>query len=131
MRLKEQVKQTMQIQRIQQTSFGYSSPLKTLWLKNKLPTVKYGFYGDELTKRNVSLEHLKPHSEGGKTKLSNLVLASKDKNNNRGNAPLENVIDIGATARYLAQFRNVKARDFNGNAYIIDIIKTIGELINV
>ena len=60
-------------------SFGYSSPLKTIWKKGGLPTVKKGFYGDTLTKKNVSLEHLKARSKGGKTSLENLVLASKEK----------------------------------------------------
>ena len=43
-------------------SFGYSSPLKTLFKKGKLPSVTKGFYGGTLTKDTVSLEHLKPHS---------------------------------------------------------------------
>jgi len=60
-------------------SFGYSSPLKTLYKKGKLP-VKYDFYGSKLTNKNVTLEHLKPHSQGGKTNLKNLVLATKENN---------------------------------------------------
>lgn len=74
----------MRIQPIQQPTFQYNSPLKTLYRKGELPVI-YGFYGDRLTQKNVSLEHLKPHSKGGKTVLSNLVLASKQKNQARGN----------------------------------------------
>ena len=79
----------MIIQPIQPNSltFGYSHQLKTLYRKGKLP-VKYGFYGDKLTQKNVSLEHLKPHSKVGKTELSNLVLASKQKNQAKGNEEL-------------------------------------------
>ena len=69
-------------------TFGYSHKLKTLYKQGKLPTVKYGFYGGELTKDIVSLEHLQPHSKGGKTVLNNLVLATIENNNRRGNKSL-------------------------------------------
>ena len=59
-------------------SFGYSNILKTEWRKGHLPSVKYGFYGEKLTQKNLSLEHLQAHSKGGKTVLSNLVLAAKE-----------------------------------------------------
>ena len=42
-----------------------------------MPSVKYGLYGGELNIDNVSLEHLKPHSWGGKTEWGNLALAEK------------------------------------------------------
>lgn len=108
-------------------SFGYSSPLKTLYKKGKLP-VKYGFYGDKLTKKNVSLEHLKPHSKGGKTTLDNLVLATKENNQLRGDGDLKDFIDRDNVIRYLLQFMGVKRRGFNGDEYIRGILKTIEEL---
>ena len=111
-------------------NFQYSSPLKTLWRKGKLP-VKYGFYGDVLTQRNISLEHLKAHSKGGKTNLTNLVLASKAKNNARGNDAIDDYLDIKNVIRYLAQFKDVKLKDFDGNKYIAGILATLGGLINV
>ena len=109
-------------------SFGYSSPLKTLYLKGHLP-VKYGFYGDRLDKNNVSLEHLLPKSKGGKTELSNLVLASKEKNNLRGNKPITKFINLEAMQTYINQFKNVKVKDFNGNEYIKGLLQTITRLI--
>lgn len=109
-------------------SFGYSSPLKTLYLKGDLP-VKYGFYGDRLNTKNVSLEHLLPRSKGGKTELSNLVLASKEKNQIRGNQPLSKFINLEALQIYVNQFRNIKRDNFNGNAYIKGILNTITRLI--
>ena len=120
--------------KIQQTppynpNFQYSSPLKTLWRKGKLP-VKYGFYGDRLTQKNVSLEHLKAHSKGGKTNLANLVLASKAKNNARGNDAIDKYLDIKTVIRYLAQFKDVKLQGFDGNKYIAGIVATLGGLIN-
>ena len=105
-------------------TFGYSHQLKTLYRQGKLP-VKYGFYGDKLTQKNVSLEHLKPHSKGGKTELSNLVLASKQRNQARGNADIRNFANKEIIAKYLSQFIDVKIEGFDGNKYINGIIKTL------
>lgn len=106
-------------------SFGYQNILKTLYKKGKLSSVKYGFYGDELTKGNVSLEHLKPRSRGGKTELCNLVLASANKNQERAARPLSEMLNWEYVGRYLEQFRNVQIGDFNGNRYIEMILRTI------
>ena len=111
-------------------NFQYSSPLKTLWRKGKLP-IKYGFYGDVLTQKNVSLEHLRPHSKGGKTNLTNLVLASKAKNNARGNETIKDYLTVENVVRYLAQFKDVRIKDFDGNKYIAGVLATLGGLINV
>ena len=107
--------------------FGYSNQLKTLYRQGRLP-VKYGFYGDKLTQKNVSLEHLKPHSKGGKTELSNLVLASKQKNMARGNADIRNFANKETIVKYLSQFIDVKIKDFDGNRYISGIIKPLTSL---
>ena len=118
----------MKIQPTQQSpTFQYNSPLKTLCRKDELP-VKYGFYGDKLTQKNVSLEHLKPHSKGGKTALSNLVLASKQKNQARGNSDIRNFASKEIIVKYLSQFIDVKIKDFDGNKYINGIIKTLTKL---
>ena len=112
-----------------QPTFGYSHYLKTMWKKGQLPQVKRGFYGDTLTLRNVSLEHLHPKSKGGKTELDNLVLASNRLNNARGDKPLIQFIDLKAMARYLDQFRNIKVKGFDGNNYIAMILNKVGELL--
>ena len=112
-------------------NFQYSSPLKTLWRKGKLPSVKYGFYGDVLTQKNLSLEHLKAHSKGGKTNITNLVLASKAKNNARGNETIKDYLTVENVVRYLAQFKDVRIKDFDGNKYIAGVLATLGGLINV
>ena len=119
----------MKIQPIPPNSptFGYSHQLKTLYIQGKLP-VKYGFYGDKLTQKNVSLEHLKPHSKGGETVLSNLVLASKQKNQARGNADIRNFANKETIIKYLNQFIDIKIKDFDGNKYINGIIKTLTNL---
>lgn len=112
-------------------TFQYSSPLKTLWRKGKLPSVKYGFYGDVLTQKNLSLEHLKAHSKGGKTNLTNLVLASKAKNNARGNDAIGDYLEVNNLVRYLKQFKDIRIKDFDGNKYIAGVLATLGGLINV
>ena len=123
----------MQIQPIfkNNPSFGHSHALKTAWKKGQLPQVKYGFYGERLTLKTVSLEHLKPISKGGKTEWKNLVLANNKINNARSNKPLEDYLNYKAMAKYLEQFKNIKIKGFDGNRYIAMILKTVGELLNV
>lgn len=92
-----------------------------------MPITK-GFYGDTLTQKNVSLEHLKPHSQGGKTDLDNLVLASKEKNMQRGNDDIRNFTNKKLIVDYLSQFIDVVVDGFDGNKYINGIIKTLNKL---
>lgn len=109
-------------------SFGYQHPLKTLWKKGLLPTVKKGFYGDELTMKTVSLEHLQPKSQGGKTSLDNLVLASNRTNNLRGDKPLQLFIIKQKAIEYFYQFINIKIKGFDGNKYIENALNKLSEL---
>ena len=111
-------------------NFGYSHALKTAWKKGKIPQVKYGFYGERLTKKNISLEHLHPISQGGKTEWKNLVLASNKINNARGDKPLGEYLNLKAMAQYLEQFVNIKVKGFDGNKYIAMILETVGGLLN-
>ena len=109
--------------------FGYHNVLKTQFKKGHLPTVKYGFYGDEINKKNVTLEHLLPRSQGGKTELKNLVLASANKNQERGINPLSSMLNWEYAGRYFEQFRNVVVEGFDGNKYIEMAMETIKELL--
>lgn len=118
----------MIIQRTDNISFGYSNVLKTQWLKGNLKSVKYGFYGDKLTKKTVTLEHLKPKSKGGKSELENFVLASKYRNQLRSNNDIREYIDKENVLRYLLQFVGIKAENFNGDNYIKMIITTLKKL---
>lgn len=106
-------------------SFGYSNILKTEWRKGHLPSVKYGFYGEKLTQKNLSLEHLQVHSKGGKTILSNLVLAAKETNNKRGCEDIRNFADRKNVLKYLIQFMGIRTKRFDGDAYIGMILKTL------
>ena len=113
-----------------QISFGYSHPLKTLFLKGKLPTVQYGLYGDKLTKDTVSLEHVQPKSKGGQSVLSNYALASKRMNNLRGDKDIGEFLTPENLKRYCEQFIGVTVGDFDGTKYIHDLLKTINRLLN-
>lgn len=109
--------------------FGYKHPLKTLYKNGQLRQVKYGFYGDKLTKDNVTLEHLQPVSKGGQTKFYNLVLASENNNHRRDNINLKNFITTENVIRYLNQFIGIDIEGFNGNRYIIEILETLEKLL--
>ena len=119
----------MDVKPVDSLGFGYSNILKTLYKKGKLPTVKYGFYGDEITEKTVTLEHLKPKCFGGKTELSNLVLTSANKNQERGVRPLSEMFNWEFAGKYFEQFRNLVVDNFNGNEYIVMAMKTIKELL--
>lgn len=107
---------------------GGNPDLKHLWDSGKLPTVKYGFYGDELTSANVTREHLEPASLGGTKRFGNIVLASKQKNNMRGNKDIALFATIENARRYLAQFIDVRLPEFNGNRYIKAVTETLKHL---
>lgn len=107
----------------------FQSHLKDLYKKGKIK-VDYGLYGDRLTKKNVTDEHLKPRSWGGGNEESNIALASFSTNTRRGNRPIEQYLTYSMLRQYLKQFIDVKVDGFDGNKYIEGIRKTITELIN-
>lgn len=112
-------------------SFGYSHYLKTYWYQGKLPSVKYGMYGGELKKKGpnrATLEHILPHSQGGKTTINNLGLATFENNNKRGCAPLQGDKITSDIERYLRQFKNVIYEKLDGNKYIKLVIATLKQL---
>ena len=110
-------------------TFKYKHMLKTYWLEGKLPRVTHGIYGGELTKDTVTLEHLKPHSKGGRTILGNLALSKNTNNWARSNKPLSDFFNQEAFDGYCEGFKGVKLPFFNGDEYIKQITKTIGRLL--
>ena len=108
-----------------QPTFGYKWHVKTKYLKGQLPTVKVDVSGRKLTPKNVSNDHIVPHSKGGKTVDENLMLATKEFNQLRGNKPLKDFITAKGLANYLSQFIDVKVGEFDGNKYIQAILKTL------
>lgn len=111
-----------------EVTFGYNHPLKTMFKKGQLP-IKRGFYGDKIDPKTVSLEHLLPVSKGGKTTLDNLVLASKEKNRERGNQPLSRYFNPEAFVEYINTFRKIKTKIFDGEKYATMILETVQKLL--
>ena len=121
----------MQIPPIQsQPTFGYKWHVKTKYLRGQLPSVKIDASGRKLTADNATVDHIIPHSKGGRTRDNNLMIATKEFNNQRGDKPLTDFITAKGLARYLKQFADVILPDFNGNEYIKAVLKTIGGLQN-
>ena len=110
-------------------TFGYTNKLKTLYLKGKIKP-KYGLYGDKLTKKTVTLEHILCRSKGGKTEIENLALASARMNNARGNKPLSEYLTPEGLAYYCDYFMHVKLLEFDGVKYIKALLKTINNVLD-
>ena len=81
-----------------------------------------------MSKKNVTLEHLKPHSQGGKSCSENFVLATRQNNNLRGCDDLRKYAKEECIVRYLSQFMGVKLPNFNGDKYIEGILQTLAKL---
>lgn len=109
--------------------FKYKSILKTEWLKGNMPTVKKGIYGGELKPCNVTLEHIKPHSKGGKTELKNLALAVDVNNWGRSNKPFKWFFNKAVFEEYCSQFTDIKLPDFDGKVYIEALRKTVEKVV--
>lgn len=122
----------MQVKRVDttkpQVTFTYSNILKTLYKRGKLPSVKYDISGRRLTKKNATLDHIKPKSQGGKSVLSNYMLATDEFNSLRGAKPITDFLTVEGLSRYINQFIGVIVDGFNGNEYVKMILKTIDEV---
>ena len=119
----------MNVNAINSVNFTHKHLIKTYFLEGKLPTVTKGFYGGELTKDTVTIEHLRPISKGGKTELKNVVLAENVRNWSRSNKPLSCVFDEEAFKTYCKEFEGIKLPFFNGDNYIKQITRTIERLL--
>lgn len=82
-----------------------------------------------LTKDTVSLEHITPVSQGGKTVLDNLALATKENNSARGNEDIGKFLTFEMIRNYLSQFKDVKVNGFDGNQYIMELRRKFDELL--
>lgn len=82
-----------------------------------MPSVTRGLYGEPITPKTVSLEHLKPFSWGGRTELANLALADKSVNSSRGSRPLKDVLTWEQVEHYCNQFNFRIKGVFDGYKY--------------
>ena len=110
------------------SSFGYKSILKDLFRQGEIPSVTRGLYGNKIDNSTVSIEHLLPHSLGGKDTLSNYALAHVQANVARGNNPLPYFLDSKMLDDYLSQFNFIIKGKFNGYVYQDMIRRTCKEL---
>lgn len=119
----------MRVQSVFPISFGYKNRLKTEWLKGNLPELIHDFYdGSLLSKDTVTLEHLQPHSKGGKTTISNLVLTSYQNNVKRGNRDIRQYINIENAKRYIEEAKKIKVKGINGEEYAKSLIERLKKL---
>ena len=109
-------------------TFGYKHPVKTYYLKGKIPLVK-DFYGGDLRPDTATIEHLLPVSKGGKTTTSNVVISNRHNNELRSNFPLKDFINFEAMEEYLAVFEKIDLPGLNGKAYADAIRRTVHKLI--
>lgn len=104
--------------------FGYSHRLKTDFKKGRLP-IKFDLAGMELTKKNVTLDHVHPKSLGGESKLCNYVLNTAWFNNLRGNKPMKDFISKDMFYKWAKQFENLTVCGVDGLDYVAMIFKKI------
>ena len=109
-------------------NFGYRNILKTEWLKGNIPELKHDFYDGSLLQRDtLTLEHLLPHSQGGKTTSSNLVLTNCQNNFRRGNKDIRDYINIDAARKYIEEARQIKLKGLENYANsIVSRLKSLG-----
>ena len=110
-------------------NFGYKSRLKSEWKKGNIPQLIHDFYdGSLLNKDTVTLEHLQPHSKGGKTTLSNLVLTSFQNNMKRSNRDIRDYINLDAAKQYIEEAKQINCKGINGANYAKAIINKLRSL---
>ena len=117
----------MKIQPTQRISFQYKWNVKSAFKKGKLPSVKVDASGRKLTVNNATVDHIIPHSKGGRTRDDNLMLATKEFNQLRGNKPLGDFITVKGFAKHLAQYIDVRVGDFDGNEYILNVLRKVAK----
>lgn len=118
------------IQRPSAPSFQGKYGVRELYIRGKLPQVKYDIYGLPLKKKTVSREHIIPRSHGGTAENSNIALADKFINSKRGNEPLNKFTTFENVVNYLLQFIGIEIREgkivkFSGDKYIKDLIPSL------
>lgn len=113
-----------------QSHITFGVRMKRLWKQGKLPQVKKGLYGGELTNENVTNEHIVPKSKGGANNDSNMALATEANNNARGNEPIDKFVTQEQAEEYANQFKGIKRPDFDGDSYIKKFWKAFKEAIS-
>lgn len=123
----------MQVQAVQpasRVSFTGKFGVRDLWMKGKLPQVKFDIYGLPLTKKTCSREHIIPKSLGGSSYNSNIALADKFMNSKRGTEKLSEFTTLENVVNYFMQFIGIKIKEgnrvrFDGDKYFKSCIPSL------
>lgn len=123
----------MQVQAVQpasRVSFAGKFGVRDLWMKGKLPQVKFDIYGLPLTKKTCSREHIIPKSLGGSSYNSNIALADKFMNSKRGTEKLSEFTTLENVVNYFMQFLGIKIKEgnkvrFDGDKYFKSCIPSL------
>lgn len=110
-------------------SFKYKSILKSYWLEDMMPSVKFDMGGNQLTKKNCTLGHMLAHSKKGKSELANYMLETKGYNMMKSNKPFSQFFTQEGFDTYCKQFEKVDLPGFDGLNYIGMITKTAKRLL--
>ena len=104
---------------------GYNFKLKKLFKDGKLPKDLYDIGGNKITSKNFSGDHIVPKSKGGRTTNENMMIATKQFNNLRGNRDLKEVVTFENAIRWALQWMNIKVDDFDGAQHVKDVFKVL------
>lgn len=97
-------------------TFQYSHKMKTDFKKGRLK-IKFDMAGNELTKENVSLDHVIPKSQGGTSTTDNYALATRAFNSSRGAIPLALLITKEMFEKWAKQFEKLTVCGIPGPEY--------------
>lgn len=113
-----------------QPSFTGKFGVRDLWMRGKLPQVKFDIYGLPLKKKTCSREHIIPKSLGGSSYNSNIALADKFMNSKRGTEKLSEFTTLENVVNYFLQFVGIKIKEngkvrFDGDKYFKSCIPSL------
>lgn len=113
-----------------QPSFAGKFGVRDLWMRGKLPQVKFDIYGLPLKKKTCSREHIIPKSLGGSSYNSNIALADKFMNSKRGIEKLSEFTTLENVVNYFLQFVGIKIKEngkvrFDGDKYFKSCIPSL------
>ncbi len=109
----------------QPTFTGYNFKLKRLFKQGKLPKDLIDIGGNKITSKNASGDHIIPKSKGGRATNENMMLATKQFNNLRGNRDLKEVVTLDNAIKWALQMMEIKVEGFDGVQHVKDVFKVL------
>lgn len=104
---------------------GYNFPLKKLFRQGKLPKDLIDIGGNKITQENLSGDHIIPKSKGGKCTKENMMIATKQFNNLRGNRDLKEVVTLENAIKWANKYFDIKVEGFDGTEHVKDVFKAL------